>query len=374
MKKGNLLASTALVSAALAMGATSAQALDLRLGGFAALQFGWADNERSGDTSTAAARNIRSNFDIKHDAEVYFLAQGKLDNGLTVGFRAELEMGPGHAGGSGPSDGEGQDSHWDEMYAYMRGNFGEFQIGNTDVATVHSIQPVVTGPIRIFKTHAFRYLQAMGNAGLTNTDVDLGFGDAQTVKYFTPRVAGLQGIVSYMPDQSDWRLNEYERNETTGGRHLVSGVLRFNRKIGDVGVGVSAGYTQAESAPGDSNPKLAGWTAGADIRFGPARLTAAYAFEDLEGSREDQHWGVGLLYSLDKRNDISIGYSDNESKRSATEERGGHTVTAGWRHNMGQGVFLEASVFHGKAQRKVSGTVTQENKGFGAVGGIRLTF
>src|SRR5690606_27927895 len=78
---------------------------------------------------------------------------------------------------------------------------------------------------------------------------------------------------------------------------------------------------------------------------GPARITAAYAFEDLSGRREDKHYGGSLIYSVNKTNKVSVAYVYGESKCCATREIESDVFTACWEHNMGKGVSFAASVF-----------------------------
>ena len=369
MKKGNLLASTALVSAALAAG--SAQALVLKLGGYAEFWAGWADNE--------SQAGVRNNLDVKHDAEIYFQAEEKLDNGLTVGFTAELEAGPGNDLGSGPADNlntstteSAHDTGWDEMFAYVKGNFGQFNIGNDDHATGYVGGVRTVGPVGIFKSDAGDWLP--GTYGLNNTDVDLGTGDAQNVTYFTPRIGGVQLIVSYAPDDGhgDWAEGAFDRQETFGLHHIISGAARFSRKFGGVGVGLAAGYTMAESDT-DVNDTHEGYTAAADIQFGPARFTAAYAFEDLAGRREDDHWGASVIYAIDKMHSVSLAYAEGTSKRSVTREISDEVLTLGWEADMGKGVTFGASVFKAEAEDGLP-TNAGDNDGWGVVGGVELRF
>jgi hypothetical protein len=372
MKKGNLLASTALVSAALVMGAGSAHALSLKLGGYAEFWAGYADNE--------SQAGVRNNLDVKHDAEIYFQAEEKLDNGLTVGFTAELEAGPGNDLGSGPADNLNtstttlpHDTGWDEMFAYVKGNFGQMNIGNNDHATGYVGGVRTVGPVGIFKSDAGDWLP--GTYALNNTDVDLDTGDAQNVTYFTPRVGGVQLIVSYAPDDGhgDWAEGSFDRQETFGPHHIISGAARFNRKFGAVGVGLAAGYTHAEAAEGDTGSTLEGYTAAADIRFGPARVTAAYAFEDLAGRREDDHWGASAIYQLNKVHSVSLAYAEGESLRSATRTVKSEWLTLGWEADMGKGVTFGASAFMAETDAGTAGNAG-DNDGWGVVGGVELRF
>jgi len=349
------------------MGASSAQALSLKLGGFAEFWVGYADNEKG----TGRTGDVRNNFDVKHDMELFFRAEEKLDSGITVGALIELEAGVGNALGSGPPDAVDLDTEFDESFGWVKTSFGQINAGNNDNATGYVGGVRTVGPVGIFKSDTGDWLP--GTYALNNTDVDLGFGDSQNITYFTPRVAGAQLIVSYTPDSSDFREGDFDESESAGGHHLWSGAVRFNRKVGGVGVGLAAGYSHAENTEGNVNDTLEGYNAAANISFGPARFTAAYAFEDLSGSREDSHWGASIIYTLNKMHTISFGYGDGESLRSATRTVDSEWYTLGWTVNMGKGASFAASVFKADTEDGLA-TQSGDNDGWGVVGGMRLAF
>jgi hypothetical protein len=302
---------------------------------------------------------------------------------MTVGFVAELEAGPGNDLASGPSDNLNTststrplDTAWDEMYAFVKTGFGQFNIGNNDNASGYVGAVRTVGPVGIFKSDAGDWLPGM-YAGTGTPDVDLGFNDSQNVTYFTPRIGGVQLIVSYTPDSgnlgTDWAEGSFDRQETAGAHHLFSGAVRFNRKFGAVGVGLAAGYSHAENAEANVNDTLEGFNAAADIRFGPARITAAYAFEDLSGRTEDTHYGASFIYAIDKVNTVSLGYGNGESLRSATRTIESEFYTLGYSRNMGKGVSFAASAFMVDTDAGLAGE-TSDVDGWGVVGGLRLAF
>src|SRR5690606_37471460 len=147
-----------------------------------------------------------------------------------------------------------------------------------------------------------------GTYGLNNTDVDLGTGDSQNITYFTPRIGGAQLIVSYAPDvgYGDWAEGSFDRQETIGAHHVFSGAARFSRKFGEVGIKHADGHTRAQAAEGPRKPTPEGRNGRIDLTFSPDRFCATNAFADLSGTREEQHWGLALLYNVIKQNTVSI--------------------------------------------------------------------
>ena len=376
MKKGNLLASTALVSAALAMAAGSADAVTLKLGGFAEFWVGYADNDK--------AAGVNGNFDVKTDAEIYFTAEEKLDNGITVGFWYELEAGQGNALGSGPPDAIGHgtvtadDTAWDESFGFVKTRWGQINAGNNDVAAVYMGNVRVVGPVGLFKTDAGDWIP--GSHASSNNDIDLGLGDSQNVTYFTPRVAGFQFIGSYTPDNSEHAEGDFDEQETAGLHNGFSGALKFDRKFGNVGVSLGAGYTTVEAGDGstraDRGPDSAeGYGMSGRFTIGPATLSAAYQNENTI-SFDDDWLAFAALWKVNKMHSVSLGYSTatRDDHVSAGDNRETDLVTAGWSMNMGNGASFNASIFRIDSETPSTTTTSDDRDGWGVVGGMRLTF
>lgn len=372
MNRNRLLTSTALVSVMLALGAPGAQALSLHLGGFAEFWIGYGDNKKVAGTVT----DVRNNFDVKHDAEIHFGAEEKLDNGITVGVLFEIEAGPGNALSSGTQSGGAADTEWDEAFAWVKTGWGQVNIGNNDPAAAYVGHIDVVGPIGIIKHDAENWVPGFHAA--QNLDNDLGFKDSQNITYFTPRIGGFQLIVSYAPDQSDWREGDFDRSETSREHNAVSVAAKFERKFGTVGVGLGAGYSTAEAR---DNPapfvtgSLEGYNVAVKLDAGPVRLTAGYLYESLH-TRDERFWGVGLIYRINPVHAVSLGYGDGKRPNTSgpppfSLKNDDHVIAAGWEADLGRGVSLAASVFQWEAD--LAGTEF-DSDGWGTVGGLVLKF
>ena len=102
-----LLGSTALVAAGLVAGAAdAAEKITLGVGGYYRAAFGVVNE----DDDTGDAGDNRDSHAIAQDAEVHFKGSTKLDNGIEVGARIELE---GRSGDPDPID---------ERYIYFQGH------------------------------------------------------------------------------------------------------------------------------------------------------------------------------------------------------------------------------------------------------------
>jgi len=369
MKKSTLLASTALVSVALVMGATSANAMKLKISGSYEAWVGYGDNDE-----LVAGQDVVNDVDVKTDSEIHFRASDKLSNGWEVGAWWELEAGNGRDNAGG--------AFFDEAYLFIKGSWGEVNIGNNDVATA-SIGGVSTvGPVGVYLSDAGDWVP--GAFGLTNTSTDLGIGDAGNVTYFTPRIAGAQLIVSFTPDASDGAASDYDDQETTGRHNAISAALRYNTKLVGARVGLSGGATRLEETdagrtPGTVSPTTAddtstGYALRADVRRGPVRVTAAWAMENIRDI--DTYWGVGVIVRTSKTESVSVGFSRSLDKQNAdangqVDSQSSDVLAFGYQKNLGKGATLSASVF--KAANNNAGTANDFDT-WGAVGGFRIRF
>jgi len=355
MIKSKLLASTMLVSAAALVAAGSANAKGLKLGGYAEFWAGYAGNDKS-------VGNV-NDLDVKSDIEIYFSKKWKLDNGVKMGAKLEMEAGSGNDGGASTTGPGG----FDESSMWMQTKYGKFNIGNNDVASAYVGGVSVIGPIGITKSDVGDWLPNSYKE-LNNTDADLGMGDAQNITYFTPKVNGLQGIVSYTPDSSDKDAHDYDKQETTGFHNGLSTALKFSQKMGSTSVSIGAGYTTVENtdtagAKSESN----GYGMTAKIGFSGLTLSATHAHEN-NAADTDSYWAVAALYKAGK-NAFSIGYVEGEEDTGSAKNES-QLVTVGFERNLGSGVKWSSSIAN--AEDKQSGSTKVD--GIAIVSGFKMKF
>jgi len=358
MIKSKLLASTMLVSVAALVSAGSANAASLKLGGYIEFWAGYGNNESS-------VGNV-NDFDIKQDSEIYFSISKKLNNGIKVGAKLEMEAGVGN---------HNDTTLFDESYGWMQTKYGKFSIGNNDVASSYVGGVSVVGPIGITKSDAADWLPG-AQGELNNTDADLGAGDAQNITYFTPKIAGLQGIFSYVPDSSDGGHNTaYDNQETTGFHNHFSGALKYSAKMGGTSVSLGAGYSTVENtdtanAASESN----GFGLTGKVGFGGLLLSATYAKEN-NATDTDSYWAIAGRYKMGK-NTFSIGYTEaEEDERTAwgNGDRGqndSELITVGVSTNLGAGVSWATSI--ASAENKQAGAAKVD--GVAVVSGFKMNF
>ena len=352
MNKSRLLASTMLVSAAALMAAGSANAAELKLGGFSEWWVGVGDQNSAADAVT----NTVNDFDVKSDAEINFRAEETLDNGIKVGVLFEMEAGVGNDG-----------ALFDESFAWVKTKWGQINVGNNDTASGYMGGLKTVGPVGNNKTDATNWTPGI-DARLANSDIDVGVGDAGNVTYFTPKVAGVQAIMSYTPDSSDTAVNAFKTQATSGFQDAVSAAVKYSGKFGGVGVSVSGGWTHVKTGSGKAYRD--GHGVSTVVSFGPATVSGVYVKENL--AINEYYYGVAALYAITKTDKVSIGWSSSEDadRGVGLKDLSTDVYTIGLAKDLGKGISFQASAFLIE-QEAATGS---DPDGMGVVGGFRLNF
>ena len=183
MKK-TLLGTTALVAVGLLAGpALASDPLKVTVGGNVVTGFYVVDADNIGATSyqdtkvAVVARNI----DI--------IAEGTLDNGLTAGVNAKLMLGSDFSAATTTANNNGF-ATFRQLFAYLEGGFGRFEIGGTDGASykMHYTSPWFVPGNGVDSPNVYN-----GQTSPVRTSTfSLMATDANKVSYFTPRLAGFQ--------------------------------------------------------------------------------------------------------------------------------------------------------------------------------------
>ncbi|MEL6999788.1 MAG: porin [Pseudomonadota bacterium] len=188
-----LLGTSAIALAA----ATSANAAEwnVKVGGYHNQMVAFASSDQ--DNNTGADFD---GVDVKQNAEIFFLPSITLDNGLKFGANVQLES----AGGTGTPD------TIDESYLYVRGSFGEINLGSENSAGYKMTYGAPNKAIIAFNSPSTdQYIPWTGNGagnGIFRSTLGSTFiendrnNDADRITYYTPRFAGFQVGVSYARD------------------------------------------------------------------------------------------------------------------------------------------------------------------------------
>lgn len=359
MKK-QLLTTTALVAAGVltVSGAALAQKPTLSLGGSTEQIFGVGQNDDAFD----AASGQRIGFDQHSDTEVHFNGSVTLDNGIKIRTRVELEgnsnVAAGSSNGANGAAAAGNMDDIDENWMRISGSFGEVRLGSGDAAA----QAMTTGYLGTWaagvgQNFAFDTADWVSNPGTVSVSnvarVDAS-SDAEHVSYFTPRFAGFQAGISYIPSA---------REDVNNQRELTAGAdndgwslgLNFDRKFGGVGVGIAAGYATAnESTANLDDPEI--WGLAGRVDFAGFRVALSWVESEDQGTAANtaangqETFEAGLRYTFGP-NAVSAQYQHAEANSRAAARNGDEAETfwLAYRRTLGPGVFWKVSAIDRKS-------------------------
>ncbi|MEQ5775899.1 porin [Thalassospira sp. NFXS8] len=332
-----LIATSALVAVAVAGQAQASEKIKLSVGGYMEQWAGIASQDDAFDNKNA----------FQSDTEIHFKGSTTLDNGIEVGAAIELE-------------GESSSSMVDEQYLYINGSFGQIKLGQEDGAAADmGITAPAVGPVGVNDGDLTNWV----SSNLADTVWD--GGDYKRVTYYTPVLGGFRAGISY----ADSSASE-NADTTTGGNEVVSAGLEYN--------GDFDGFSLGLSAVGEHQGEGEWFSLGTNLGFGNFTVGASYGQKDKEfGFTEDgtpngddtTGFDIGVAYAMDAAS-VSLSYAHGEST-DGTDGNDVDTVDLGLAYALGAGVDWKTSIFWFNSD---SNTAANENDGYGAVTGIKLSF
>jgi predicted porin len=258
--------------------------------------------------------------DTHREDEVHFNGHAKLDNGITLRAHWELE---------GNVVSQGSDII-DEAYLIIRGSFGQLTLGSEDNAghmmTIGYSGSWATG---VGQNLTFDQSDWVNIPPGFNKDFDgtindprlrSGDNDSDKITYYTPRFEGFQLGFSYIPNFTQDANGAPAAVSATYHDGIALGV-NFDRKFGQFGVGVAAGYLQADSPDGIAIPDMDAWNVAARLDFGSFRVAGVYKENNdlrdnpaaLATSNSGTIFDVGVRYRWGP-NGVSLTYSSGENE------------------------------------------------------------
>ncbi|WP_185681182.1 porin [Parvibaculum sedimenti] len=335
MKK-TLLGTTALVTAGLLAGpALASDPLKVTVGGNVVTGFYFVDADNVGGTSFQDTKValVARNIDIK--------AEGTLDNGLVAGVDAKLQL-DNDWNGTG-----GSYASFRQLFAYLEGGFGKFEIGGTDGAAykMHYTSPWFVPGNGVDSPNILNIVPYYGERHST---FSLLATDANKVSYFTPRLAGFQLGLSFTPDANNKGPNEnglvLAPKTDAYIRDVFEIAANYAGTFSGVDLGVDGFYTTGKSDSENVDPKEYGF--GANLGYAGFTLGGAwYRSEDIwatfypdSNNNENTTWTLGLKYATGPWT-VGTAYLDGD------QDWGGYyyrvkTLQVGGGYNLGSGVDL----------------------------------
>ena len=212
-----LLSTTALVAAGMMAGAAQAEEMmeepiSLSVGGYYRAALG----NVSGNDGPGQPQADRHSTGIAQDSEITFSGSTTLDNGLTVGVNAQLEVVDGGRLGGGPrvilpGAGANTSGAVDEVWLYFKDDFGQLRLGSVESARQEMTNFAPNGAYNFGVNSPF-FTFASGS-WLATYDDGLGNEDAAKLVYFSPTFNGFRLGLSWAPDDSDGG-QQYDNNSS----------------------------------------------------------------------------------------------------------------------------------------------------------------
>jgi predicted porin len=335
----------------------------------------YADQDYKNNALTGALRSTNA-FDEKHNSEICFVGETTLDNGLTFGINVQLE-----ANTSG--------SQIDESYLYVQSDsLGQLILGDENNAgyLLHVTAP--NGGISIdsgdMVSDDFWVNPGLNYFDRATANTYLRFQDNDSGKatYITPRFAGVQLGVSFIPN---YEPGNASNSSLKSGNNQINngwaGGLNYTEDFNGFGVQLSAGYqygdVAADSVTGGDDD-LHAYSLGAQFAYAGFSFGGAYARGegDMGGASAGQRfnsrgWVIGTAYEMGPYT-VGIGYMKGEENPTANAGKG-HLDQANisGTYQLGPGIRLVGGVFWFDGENEDN---SQKNNGWGLATGFKLGF
>lgn len=246
--------------------------LDLTLTGFAKFYWSLGDQkERQGGQ--------QSSNDFRNDTEVHVKAQAR-DEATGVVYGAVIEF---------EAD-TNKNSNADESYLFLRGGFGEVQLGDDDgiakdmAIGAHKVA-VATGGLD-------------GEGGIENKDTIYlrpSDSDSTKVKYRSPTIGGFQLGVGYTPSPASEGDN-LAVTDAGNLKDLVEGALQWTGSAGELAL--QAAVVGAWSAADSDSDDYEGASVGARLTFRGIAVAGGWGGEDSPLSGDRRFANIGASAKL----------------------------------------------------------------------------
>ena len=338
--------------------------------GFHKHELGWATNDRD----TAGRTSIA---DVKLDSEIHFKFKLPLENGLLLDGRIELE-------GGGTTD------YIDEIYMRVSGSFGRFILGSENAAAylMHAmIRSVgisegdadnwVTGKGGVFANGS-----GAGDSPLESSFLQMEDYDSDKITYFTPRLAGLQIGLSYIPNTTQ-DLNEAFASADDVYANGVSVGAQWRGGHAGLGLEIAGGWQTYRDVPAGAPKRPSGAVVSGRLSYGALTLGAAYMTihgvrdgggTEVTDSQDGEAVTVGVAYArgANEASLVFLAGRDAGGTAIAGSNRS-RMVLAGVRRTVAPGVRIYGSLGYIRWTGELPGRA-DDNRGVLAVGDVRLDF
>ncbi len=369
---------------------TPGAGVTVTVGGFIDVQAAMTDQDSNAEVAGTGA--TRANH-ITTDTEIHLRAQGTSDNGITYGgvieLEADIDRDSNHEDKSG--------GNADKSYIFLESNIGRAELGNNtgaqgamkvDASTIARGVGGIDGTwYHYVDTDGVAAGAAASTTGMFIITPDLptdhgpigghpgDIEDATKVTLYTPRLHGLQGGVSFTPDQGDHGTASGLSSDTGADQENVIG-LGVNYDGDYDGLGVQASVTgEFGSAETATTEDLFAWAVGLGVSFEGFSVAGSWSDWGDSGlattaTSDDQNfWTLGAAYEHGPFG-ISATYMNSEATDGTnTDEFSNLVFSADYHLAPGFMPYVEVALFD-----LDEGAVATDNDGSIIMFGTELHF
>jgi hypothetical protein len=378
-----LYGTTALATAGLIAGvagnASAAERIKIGVHGYHQQFLVGAKQDYNNDALSKAERATNT-VDEKHNSEICFVGETTLDNGITFGVNVQLE-----ANTSG--------DQIDESYMYVQSDsLGQLILGDENNAgyLLHVTAP--NGGIStdsgdmISDSFWVSPVTGLFDTAIGTTNLRFLDNDSGKVSYISPRFAGVQLGVSFIPQFEPGGDNNSSLKLNDGGNNINNGWaggINYTEDFNGFGVQLSAGYlwgdNGADSVTGNDD-NLNAYNFGAQFSYAGFSFGGAYnrghgGAGGTTGARvNSRSYIVGAAYTVGP---YTVGINYMKGEGNPTSGGGKQRLDQGnisGTYQLGPGIRLVGGVFAFNGEAENNGDGGPENKGYGGTVGFKLGF
>ncbi len=356
MKKLLLGTTTLIGAAALFSGAAFADTPKVTIGGYENFEMGIDSDDMNSKAHNGEAASERPDA-FRSDTQIDFKIDGKSDAGL--GYGGEVDL----LADTSP-DVQGRGTNASKTFIYMDGMWGRAELGSNvgadgtmkvDAGTIARATGGIDGDWNYFANAKTQFLAqselpmsygvtgtlAAATGVLNNFTGDHTDENIDKVTYYTPRFAGFQVGVSFMPDQNNRGQgfgpietvmpNGPDRAKGVAGlsEDIITGGINYDNKFGDVGVALAA-TGERGTAEVSTYENLSAWNAGGKLSWMGWSLAGSYGnwgdSNDFKANHAggSKYWDAGAAYEYGPFG-VSLTYLHSELSCGISADTGGNT-------------------------------------------------
>lgn len=365
-----LIGSTALVAAGMLAGnASAADKIKLSLGGYMDNFIGMSTNKSSYLNTISGQPNI-GGFDVQQDSEVHVIGSTKLDNGLTVGVKWEMETNAG-----------AQSANTDSASVYISSaTLGTIDLGSDDNAAdkMHNA-PSTASSFNLEIGDNAQWIQAPSKVTYERWTRSTGAKDYYGISYRSPSFGGFQVGGSYTAGTDE---NPQTSNGAISDKDMWTAAVAYSGKFSDVSVKADLFYAAQGSGETHGSLNPAGMDqvgGGLKIGFGAFEVAGAYRSIDQGkatggSSMDGKVFSVGAGYTSGPMQ-VTISWLRSKMEGSvavaADDQVDLYTLQGGY--DLGGGVKLSAVLEKAKYDDETT-AAANNNEGWAAVAGVQVSF